>query len=229
MPYNLPQPDDQGLARSPVATSDRRFGFFNRRKSSSGTGGGGWRSLAGTIALFLLAPLIALSITAFFFQSYQVDGESMEKTLQNDDRLIIDKIPRTWARITNHDYIPKRGDIIVFNQLGLLDSNGQEEKQLIKRVIGLPGERVVVADGSITIYNKARPDGFNPDISGGYSINVIPTSGNVDLTVPEGAVFVCGDNRSNSTDSRIFGPVDADNIVGKLKLRVFPIANAQAY
>src|SRR3990167_6864263 len=104
MPYNLPQPDDPGLVRSPVAVGGRRFGFFNRRKSSSGTGGGGWRSLAGTIALFLLAPLIGLFITVFCFQSYQVDGESMETTLKNDDRLIIDKMPRTWARITNHDY-----------------------------------------------------------------------------------------------------------------------------
>src|SRR5581483_2094428 len=69
---------------------------------------GRWRSILSTAALFILAPLTALAIAAFVVQSYQVDGQSMEPTLQNNDRLIVDKVPRTWARITHHGYVPSR-------------------------------------------------------------------------------------------------------------------------
>src|SRR5579871_5678974 len=120
--------------------------------------GEGWRSIVSTLALFALAPIAALAIAAFVMQSYQVDGQSMETTLQNNDRLIVDKIPRTWARITHHGYVPPRGDIIIFNQ-SLDIGGGFGEKQLVKRVIGLPGERVVVDNGSITIYNQQHPQG----------------------------------------------------------------------
>jgi signal peptidase I len=187
-----------------------------------------WRSVVSTILLFLLAPIIALSITAFAFQSYQVDGESMETTLQNNDRLIVDKIPRTVSRITSHPYVPPRGDIIIFNQAGLFDSP-TGEKQLIKRVIGLPGDRVFIKDGIITIYNRANPGGFNPDRSGLYTIAANNTSGDVNVTLQKNEIFVCGDNRSNSEDSRAFGPVNVNNIVGKLTLRILPISKAQSF
>jgi signal peptidase I len=172
---------------------------------------------------------IALSITAFAFQSFQVDGQSMETTLQNHDRLIVDKIPRSWARLTHRDYIPKRGNIIVFNQAGLFDVTGNQEKQLIKRVIGLPGERVVVKDGQITIYNSQHPDGYNPDRTGSYVITASTTPGDIDITLKDHEIFVCGDNRTNSEDSRYFGPVAAHNIVGKLSFRVLPIDKAKKF
>src|SRR3989344_8494392 len=87
----------------------------------------------GTIVIILLAPLLAFLITAFVFRTYQVDGPSMETTLQNNDRLIIDKVPRTWSRITHHQYIPNRYDIIVFKHHGQLngDLGGSQAKQLI--------------------------------------------------------------------------------------------------
>lgn len=188
-----------------------------------------WHSAVSTILLFLLAPLIALSITAFAFQSYQVDGQSMETTLQNNDRLIVDKIPRSLARITHHPYIPKRGDIIIFNQAGLFNIVGAQEKQLIKRVIGLPGDRVVVKDGAITIYNAAHPGGFNPDKTGLYRISAPMTPGNSDYSLKSDEIFVCGDNRGNSEDSRIFGPVNVSQIVGKLSFRIFPLDKARRF
>jgi signal peptidase I len=190
--------------------------------------GTSWRSIASTVLLFLLAPVIALSITAFAFQSYQVDGESMETTLQNNDRLIVDKVPRTVARITNHPYVPHRGDIIIFNQAGLFDSPSGV-KQLIKRVIGLPGDRVFIKDGFITIYNNANPGGFNPDKSGLYKIAANFTMGDVNITLQKNEIFVCGDNRPNSEDSRAFGPVNVNNIVGKLSLRLLPISKAERF
>lgn len=184
----------------------------------------GARSIISTLAVLLIAPLVALFLTAFVFQSYQVDGQSMETTLQHNDRLLVWKVPKTWSRITGNPYIPKRGDVIVFvdRELG---SFGQPGKQLIKRVIALPGERVVIRDGHVTVYNKEHPDGFDPDKTLPYGEVIKDTTNSVDQTVPEGQVFVLGDNRDNSLDSRVFGPVDANDIVGKLFVRVWPVNN----
>lgn len=173
---------------------------------------------------------MALFITAFVFQSYEVDGPSMERTLQTHDRLIIWKVKRTWARITNHDFIPSRGEVVVFVSKGLFQDEGGKDKQLIKRVIALPGERVTVADGKLTVFNKANPDGFNPDITMDYGKDLEgETSGNVDITVPDGEVFVMGDHRSNSLDSRYFGPVPAHDIIGTLTARILPLNEAKRF
>lgn len=190
----------------------------------------GLKSALSTILILIAAPLIALALTAFVFQSYEVDGPSMETTLHNKDRLIVMKVPRTWARITGNDYIPNRGDVIIFVERNVQQSiGGAYEKQLVKRVIGLPGDRVVVKDGVITVYNKEFPNGFHPDETGGWSDAIKTTSGDVDITIDPGYVFVCGDNRSNSLDSRIFGPVPAQDIVGKLILRIYPVDQITAF
>jgi signal peptidase I len=182
-----------------------------------------------TIGILISALLVALFIITFVFRSYQVDGPSMENTLQNNDKLMIWKVPRTWADITGHDYIPNRGDIIVFNETGLAQFNQQDSKQLIKRVIGLPGDRVVVSNGVYTIYNKAHPQGFDPDKTLPYGKNIPETSGNIDVTLGKDQLFVSGDNRPDSLDSRDFGPINASQIVGKLVLRVFPLGQAKVF
>lgn len=183
-----------------------------------------------SLFVFVVVPiLIALFLTAFVIQSYQVDGQSMQTTLQNHDRLIVNKLPRTWARLTGHQYVPHRGDIIVFNQTGLPDTIYQ--KQLIKRVIGLPGDKVVIKDGHITIYNKTNPNGFDPDMQGNYRIDAAftYTSGPETTTLASNEIFVCGDNRGNSEDSRIFGPVALKNVVGHLVLRIMPLGKAETF
>jgi signal peptidase I len=146
----------------------------------------------------------------------------MEPTLQNNDRLIVDKWQRSWSRITKNDYLPNRGDIVIFNQAGL-NFSGDGTKQLIKRVVGLPGERVVVKDGKVTVFNNQHPDGFNPDAEGGYSLTTAVTAGETDVTLNDNEIFVCRDNRANSEDSRYFGPVEASQIVGKLAFRIVPV------
>lgn len=188
-----------------------------------------FRELLSTFGILLTAFLVALFIIAFVFRSYQVDGPSMENTLQNADKLIIWKVPRSWSRLTGHDYIPKRGDIVVFTESGLSEFGQEDSKQLIKRVIGLPGERVVVNDGKYTVYNEQHPEGFDPDATLPYGKNIPVTSGNVDVTLAEHQVFVSGDNRPDSLDSRAFGPINADQIVGKLVVRVFPIGEAKIF
>lgn len=190
-----------------------------------------WRESFSAIGIVLSAILVAAFIILFVFRSYQVDGPSMQNTLQNNDKLVIWKVPRTWASITHHDYIPDRGDIIVFNESGLAEFGQDNSKQLIKRVIGLPGDHVVVKDGKITVYDKTYPHGFDPDTTLSYGKDgTIPyTAGNIDVTLGPHQLFVCGDNRPDSLDSRSFGPINASQIVGKLALRVFPIGQAKAF
>ena len=181
-----------------------------------------------SVFLFILFPaLIAIILTAFIIQSYQVDGQSMEVSLQNHDRLIVDKMPRTWSRITRHQYVPARGDIVIFNQTGLPDSFFQ--KQLIKRVIGLPGERVSISNGQVTVYNSNSQSGFNPDKLGKYTITAPTVSDKHDWVVADDEIFVLGDNRGNSEDSRYFGPVKTNAIVGKLLVRIYPFSNTKVF
>lgn len=189
------------------------------------------RGFLSTIGVIAAAILFAMFLTGFVFQSYQVDGPSMETTLHNGDRLIIWKVDRTIARISGDNYIPNRGDIIVFVERGFASPDGST-KQLIKRVIGLPGDRVVIKDGNLTVYNDENPDGFNPDKTLPYGEDVdlsINPSDEADEEIGPGQLWVMGDNRDNSLDSRAFGPIEAHNIVGKLVLRIFPLDNAKAF
>ncbi|HSX47649.1 MAG TPA: signal peptidase I [Patescibacteria group bacterium] len=187
------------------------------------------REFVSTIAILVTALIVALLIIAFIFRSYQVDGPSMENTLHNGDKLIIWKMPRTWSKITGTPYIPNRGDIIVFSESGLSAFGQQDTKQLIKRVIGLPHDKVVVNNNVVKIYNKAHPQGFEPDKTLPYGKDIPPTSGDLNITVGTNQVFVEGDNRPDSLDSRSFGPINADQIIGKLILRVFPANQIKAY
>ncbi len=169
--------------------------------------------------------LLALFINHFIFQSYQVFGLSMTPTLRDGDRLIISKIGKSTSSVTGNEYIPDRGEIVVFK-----NPRNSTSPQLIKRVIGLPGERVVVAEGNITIFNKTNPTGFMPDKFFGLELGI--TAGNVDITVPENHIFVSGDNRTQggSLDSRNeLGTVPTEKVVGNLVLRIMPLTDAQVY
>lgn len=191
------------------------------------------KEVLSTAGIILTAIAVAFFIISFVFRSYQVDGTSMLNTLQNADKLIIWKVPRSWARITGNPYIPDRGDIIVFTESNLEQFGQQNTKQLIKRVIGLPGDRVVAKDGHYTIYNKAHPKGFNPDTTMSYfnnqTIPVTACSNVCDVTLGPHQIYVSGDNRPDSLDSRFFGPIDANQIIGKLFLRVFPINHSEVF
>jgi signal peptidase I len=188
-----------------------------------------WHSVFSTILVLIIAPIIAIFLTMFVFQSYQVDGPSMESTLHNNDRLIVWKLGRTWAKITHHAYIPNRGDVVVFTDSRLGQFGQDPEKQLIKRVIGLPGDKVVVSGGIVNVYNAGHPSGFRPDAILPYG-KVIPVTGtDGEWAVGRDQVFVMGDNRGNSLDSRLFGPVDARNIIGKLVVRVLPVNDMKRF
>lgn len=191
----------------------------------------GLRSILSTLAILIAAPIIAIFLTTFVFQSYEVDGPSMETTLENHDRLIVLKVPKTISELLNKDYVPARNDIIIFKTSAVQDGSLDDgsEKQLVKRVIGLPGDRVVVKNGSITVYNAEHPEGFDPDAGQNHGDAVSVTPGDGDWDVGEGEVFVCGDNRVNSLDSRSIGTIPSKDIIGKLILRIYPLDTVKKF
>ena len=176
------------------------------------------------VVLFIFSVIIGtILINSFVFRSYSVVGPSMESTLFTNDRLIVNRVSPTISHLRNEAWTPARGDIIVFKNPQI--STGLGDEHLVKRVIGLPGEKVVVADGEITVYNTEFPQGFNPDLlDGGLGEEKI-SSGNVKITVPENEVFVAGDHREGgySYDSRNgLGTVPLYDVVGPVILRIFP-------
>lgn len=168
---------------------------------------------------WVAAPLLIVFILHnFVFQAYHVDGSSMTPTLATADYMIVSKVQNSLSKLRHKDYIPKRHQIVVFNY--------PKDPSLIfiKRVIGLPGERVVVKDGQITIYNLEHPDGFSPD-DGSFERASTYTEGDIDEIVPIGSIFVVGDNRSpsGSFDSREWGMLPSNDIIGDAVVRLLPL------
>ncbi len=164
---------------------------------------------------------IVLIIQNFIFLPFYVSGSSMEPDFHNDDYLITSKIPITMFDITklfgqkNMDI--HRGDVLIFRPPGAPDTF------FIKRAIALPGERITVKDGVVTIYNQQHPDGFV--LNEKYIDPQYKTEGDIDQVVEEGKVFVMGDNRSpdGSYDSRAWGQLPQQNIAGFGAFRLLPI------
>ena len=206
-------------------------------------------SLGSFIALIILGTLF---LNTYIYRSYNVVGRSMENTLHEDDRVVVNRAVVSWAHFTGQEYVPERGQIIVFlnedeekvqeykaqgvkNPLTCSVPSNVNDQYIIKRVIAFPGERVTVKDGIMKIYNEEHPDGFVYDDEWRVSEADGPkkdTSGEVDLTVPEGELFVSGDNRegSNSWDSRNgLGTIPFCRIIGPVSLRLFPLDRIRTF
>jgi len=153
------------------------------------------------VELFVFTLLAVMIVTTFFFRHSVVDGSSMENTLHGGEHLII----------SDFFYTPKRGDIIVCE-----DYTTKIPKPIVKRVIGVPGDRVQIsADGTVYINEKLLVEDY-VFIDGYY--HQIP----IDVVVPEGEIFVMGDHRNVSADSREIGTVSIDSVLGKVLLRFYP-------
>jgi signal peptidase I len=187
---------------------------------------------AASLVTFIAAVVIGTFIlNSFVFRSYNVVGASMENTLHSNDRIIVNRLPVTLAHFLGNEYIPDRGQIIVFangdnstDKLSCEAKPGIKDQYVIKRVIAFPGERVTVKDGILTVYNTDHPDGFHPDDNFGGEPKS-HTSGEVDTVVPAGEIFVSGDNRegTHSHDSRNgLGTIPFCRIIGPASLRLFP-------
>ena len=207
-------------------------------------------SLAGFIGAIVLGTLF---INTFIYRSYNVVGGSMENTLHQDDRVIVNRAAVSAAHFSGNEYMPERGQIIVFlntdedavakyqsegvsNPMTCTTPSDLNDQYIIKRVIAFPGERVVVKDGVMTIYNEENPDGFVYDdwwrSSDGTTGPKEYTSGEVDTIVPEGEIFVSGDNRegSNSWDSRNgLGTIPLCRVIGPVLLRMYPFNKIKVF
>lgn len=153
-----------------------------------------------TLALFM-----GLIITLFVVPTV-VSGESMYPTLQPKDYLIINKMAYKRDK-------PVRGDIVVFNSQLPKDDGGN--KNLVKRIIGLPNEHLVIKSGNVYINDKLIQEPY---------LDEIYTDGDIDILIPNDYFFAMGDNRSVSRDSRdtSVGVVNKDEIIGQVSLRLFP-------
>ncbi|MCT4563057.1 MAG: signal peptidase I [Maledivibacter sp.] len=151
-----------------------------------------------------LSVVIALFITTFIARPTLVQQSSMYPTLNSNDYLMLNKISYRFHK-------PERGDIVVFESC--LKSKKGKAKNLIKRVIGEEGDKVVIRDGKVYVNDEELKENY---INGGV------TPGDVDVVVPKDNVFVMGDNRQGSLDSRRLGTIDIDNIEGKALVRLFP-------
>lgn len=182
--------------------------------------------IARTLRILLswvVAIAVAIFIQQFAIQSYRVFGQSMEPALQESDFLIVSKLGPAIAQLRNNEYVPERGDIVVME-------SPLSDTRLIKRTIGLPGEQVIVRNGTVTITNQKQPDGFDPYQQLGLEPQF--AAGSINLVVPEGHIFVIGDNRQpgGSSDSRNeIGPVDTDNVIGRAVLRLWPFDEIQTF
>lgn len=184
-------------------------------------------------SIFVVSVVVGtVLINTFIFRSFNVSGHSMEKTLQDGDRLIVNRVPVTVAQLQNKKYVPGRGQIIVFKNPRFVD--GMVDAYLVKRVIAFAGERVVTKDGIVTVYNDEYQNGhvydteFKKDGLGPQS----PSSGDLDTIVPEDTIFVAGDNRigGNSYDSRVgLGPIPLFDVVGPVNLRIYPFNKFASY
>lgn len=167
------------------------------------------------IKVIVMAGVTIVLIRYFLFKPFYVKGASMEPNFLDHEYLIVDELSYRLR-------VPERGEVIVFKY-----PNNQRE-YFLKRIIGIPGERVKVADGHVTIYNNSHPEGVVLNES--YLPQDLLTSGdNQTVTLGSDEYFVLGDNRANSFDSRRFGSVKKTLIVGRALIRGWPISRIQKF
>lgn len=150
----------------------------------------------------------------YLVQPFLVSGESMVPNFQNGDYLLIDEL-------TYRLRAPERGEILVFK------FPGNESTYFIKRIIGLPGERLRIENNKITVYNQSHPNGvvLNEDYLPKNDI----TSDTQDVTLGKDEYFMMGDNRPASYDSRRWGPLPRKDIIGLVRVRLWPVAEAAVF
>lgn len=166
------------------------------------------------IDIAFIVLVILLPTRYFIAQPFIVVGSSMYPTFQNSDYLIVDEITYRFEK-------PQRGDVIVFRP----PPPNNTSDHFIKRIIGLPGETVSVVNNTVTITNKDNPKGFV------LSEPYVSSERNADknLTLGDNEYFVMGDNRSVSSDSRVWGAITSDEISGRALLRLFPFQSISAF
>lgn len=167
-----------------------------------------WRAQGENIRMLTLSLLLAIVIRMFIAEPRYIPSDSMVPTLKVGDRLVIEKVSYRF-------HSPEPGDIIVFEPPPQLQRLGyQKDQAFIKRVIALPGQVVIVHQGLVFVDGKPLNE---PYISAPPNYEMVP------YQVPEGQLFVMGDNRNNSNDSHIWGFLPESNVIGRTILRFWPL------
>lgn len=176
----------------------------NQQDSTQKEGG----SFFDFVRFLVMVSAVVFAIRLYIATPFIVSGSSMDPTFADGEYLIVDELSYRLAD-------PKRGDVIVFRF-------PQKRTQFfIKRIVGLPGETIEIRDGALLVKNDAVPEGFTldePYLADG-------TAGSFLVTLGEDEYFVLGDNRSASFDSRSWGTLSRDLVVGRALLRLFPVQN----
>lgn len=171
------------------------------------------RAVREIVETLLLAALIFLLVRLVVL-NFRVDGESMLPNLDNGQMLLVNRNAYQHVDVAGNRYYPfdppERGDVVVF------DPPTNSDKPYIKRIIGLPGEEITFSDGHVFVDGVELPEEYIEDRTR------CNRDDRCDVVVPEDHVFVLGDHRSNSSDSRVFGVVPIENIVGKAWLSYWP-------
>jgi signal peptidase I len=166
------------------------------------------------VETLVLTLVIFLGIQTFVAQPFKVEGGSMESTVLPNQYVLIDKLTPHWAAYA-------RGDIVVLNPPS--QYSGSNGVPFIKRVIGLPGDHVQLTDGKVYVNGTALDEPYVLT-DGGVRETTDPAPGGAsEWLVPQGELLVMGDHRQNSADSRVFGPIEISQVIGRAWLRYWPI------
>lgn len=182
------------------------FHYLNMRRFFS--------SVLEVLEVALIAIVSVFLIRTFLVQPFLVSGASMEPNFSNGDYLLVDEITYKLRE-------PARGEVVVFKY------PNNESTFFIKRVIGLPGERIVIEEGEVLVFNVDHPNGM--ELKEYYLERGLETTGRVDVTLKEGEYFVLGDNRSASFDSRSWGVLNEFEIIGLARVRLWPIGSMTTF
>ncbi len=183
------------------------------------------RWIREAVIVVAVAVLVAVLLRAFVVQTFFIPSGSMEPTLQIGDRILVNKL-------SYHLHGVDRGDIVVFSRPPAENCGGPEVNDLVKRVIGLPGDVLSLSDGYVYVDGKKLDETWLPASEQGVT-TAGPAGNSSNLAhpyrVPANDYFVMGDNRTDSCDSRYWGPINKSLIVGKVEVRVWPISSLRLF
>ncbi len=205
--------DGDPHAEGPDSASAAAAGDTEKEKPSS-------RWLVELIGVVVVAILVAFLLRTFVVATYSIPSGSMEPTLKIGDRIVVDKL-------AYHLHGVDPGNVVVFSTPPTENCAGPPVSDLVKRVIGLPGQIISLSGGHVLINGRIVPEPYLPPQVRG---DTYPGPGGAAYSlhhafrVPAGDVFVMGDNRPESCDSRYWGPIAESTIVGKVDLRIWPLS-----
>ncbi len=203
--------DDQPIGGAvPDATVDPRTDLSPIGLDQDNEGPSPLRNAVEWVAVIVGAVVIALLVRNFVVQSFQIPSGSMHPTLVEGDRVLVNRLSYRL-----HDI--NRGDVIVFARPESAPAAPGEPEDLIKRVIGLPGDTVEARDGDVYVNNRKLDEPYLAE-------GTMTTNLDEPVKVPEGELFVMGDNRGNSSDSRFIGTIPEDLVVGRAFAIIWPLS-----